>query len=411
MKLRRPTSVARASARAGRAAGLAAAVCACMWFSAVRAEQAPAPDAPEPAGRAIEHPPSDPAALNSEAEAAKRARAALKRHLVTTAASVLALEARLTRMEEALPVLEREERGAARALAGRRGEVVRLLAALQRLARRPAHSPVGARSEPIGVWRGRLLLGVAMPALERDARDLRDELRTLASLRDRLAKQRSEYDHATRSLAEERRVLAGLVGIRAGRGTRLREAAGSTPPEGSIQSIGELIDRLTTARRATRLRPGDLVPTGAEPETAAAPAPEAPGVSSDAESRLPAVGPVVGRFGDREGTGWTAQGITVRTRPSGQVVAPRAGTVVFAEPYLDYGELLIIDHGEGYHVLLAGLGRLDARVGDDLVSGEPIGIMGSETGNADRLYIELRRGGRPIDPLPWLTENSDKVGG
>ena len=97
--------------------------------------------------------------------------------------------------------------------------------------------------------------------------------------------------------------------------------------------------------------------------------------------------------------------------PSGQVVAPRSGRVVFAEPFLDYGELLIIDHGGGYHALLAGLERLDARVGDELVSGEPIGLMGSDAGTPRRLYIELRRGGRPVDPLPWLTENSDKVGG
>ena len=382
-----------------------------MWVSAAGAEQVPAPDASDRAGPPIAHPPSDPAVLKNEAEAEKRARIALKLHLVTTATSVLALEARLTGLEETLPVLEREERAAALALAGQRGEVVRLLAALQRLARRPAHIPLGALPEPIGALRGRLLLSVALPALRRDARDLLDELRTLASLRDRLATKRSEHDQAMRSLAEKRRVLAGLVGIRAGRGTRSSAAAEPTPPEGSIQSIGELIDRLTAARLATRLRPGDLVATGAEPEAGAASAPVAPRATPAIESRMPAIGPVVGRFGDREANGWTAQGITLRTRSSAQVVAPRAGAVVFSEPYLDYGELLIIDHGEGYHVLLAGLERLDARVGDDLVSGEPIGIMGSETGGADRLYIELRRGGRPIDPLPWLTENSDKVGG
>ena len=387
-----------------------------MWFSAARAEQIPPPRAPDEAGRQIEHPPSDPTALNREAEAEKRALTALKRHLVTTAASVLALEARLTAMEEAIPALEREERAAARALAGRRGEVVRLLATLQRLARRPAHIPVGALPEPIGVLRGRLLLELARPALERDARDLLDELRKLASHRGRLAKRRHEHDRAMRSLAEKRQVLAGLVGIRAGRAGRPREAAepgwpDAAAPENGIQSIGELIDRLETARRATRLRPGDLVPTGAGPGAAAASAPMAPRSSPEIRPRLPAVGPVVSHFGDREANGWTAQGIAIRTRSSALVISPRTGTVVFAEPYLDYGELLIIDHGEGYHALLAGLERLDARVGDDLVSGEPIGIMGSGTGSADRLYIELRRGGRPIDPLPWLTENSDKVGG
>ena len=413
MHIPRPIAVAEARAILARVSWLAAAtaaICACMWFSAAHAgvERAPAK-------RPIEHPPSDPTALSSEAEAEKRERIALKQHLVATAVSIVAIEARLTRLEETLPVLEREERAAARALAGRRDEVVRLLAALQRLARRPAHTPVGVLPEPVGVLRGRLLKDLAMPALDRGAQDIAAELKNLASLRDRLAKRRREHHRARRSLAEEQRVLAGLIAIRAGRGAGPREEAepaqpAAAAPEGGIRSIGELIDRLTSARRETRLRPGDLVPTGSQRGAAAAPASAAPALPPVATPHLPAVGHVVARFGDPEKNGWTAQGITIRTRSSAQVVAPRAGTVVFAEPYLDYGELLIIDHGEGYHALLAGLERLDARVGDDLVSGEPIGIMGSETGGADRLYIELRRGGRPIDPLPWLTENRDKVG-
>ena len=335
---------------------------------------------------------------------------------MATATSVIRLEARLTELEETLPRLEGEERIAAAALAGRRDEVVRLLAALQRLARRPADGRILAMQDPLTMLRGRLLLGTAKPALARDARDLAAELGQLASLRDLIARQRRQQDDAVRRLAEERRVLAGLVEIRSGRSARPAEAGEATPSgthelARQIQSIDELIDRLARARHATRLRPEDLVPAGPEAKPAPSDAHMLLKTARIPASRLPAAGPVIGRFGKPEDNGWTAQGITIATRSSAQVVAPRAGTAVFAEPFLGYGELLIIDHGEGYHVLLAGLERLDARVGDDLVSGEPIGVMGSDAGAADRLYIELRRGGRPIDPLPWLTENSDKVGG
>ena len=399
-----------------RAATIAV-VFACMSLAAAHAlaQKAPAEDALR-AGRAIEGARSDPAALNHEAEAENRALNALRQHLVTTAASVLRLEAWLTGLEETLPRLESQERVAAAALAGRRDEVVRLLAALQRLARHPANGRILAMQDPVAMLRGRLLLGTAKPALDRDARDLAAELGQLASLRRLTARQRRQQDGAVRRLAEERRVLAGLVEIRSGRNSKQAEAGEATRSGAhtlthQIQSIEELIDRLARARHATRLRPEDLVPTSPEPGAAPAAAHMLVKKARAPASRLPASGPVIDHFGEPEDNGWTAQGVTIKTRSSAQVVAPRAGTVVFAEPFLGYGELLIIDHGEGYHVLLAGLERLDARVGDDLVPGEPIGVMGSDAGAADRLYIELRRGGRPIDPLPWLTENSDKVGG
>ena len=97
--------------------------------------------------------------------------------------------------------------------------------------------------------------------------------------------------------------------------------------------------------------------------------------------------------------------------PATEVVAPLAGTVVFAGPFKGYGKLLIIKHGRGYHTLLAGLARIEARVGDKLLSGEPIGAMATQAGIANQLYLELRHSGRPINPLPWLAANNDKVSG
>ncbi len=389
---------------------------AALDASHARDETAPALDPNDRAEEAIGHAHSDPAALSHEAEAARRALSALKRHLVSTASSVLALEDELTRLEDTLPLLDREERAAAASLAGRRNEAARLLAALQRLARRPEHRPVVPLPNAIAVLRGRLLLAAATPSLDRDARGLAADVRKLHSLRRRIAGQRRQHGLAAARLGEERRVLADLVEIRSGRGDGPSEESGAarSGPDGGEQgtrSIEALIDRLARMRRATRLRPKDLVPAGPQTDPAAASPGIRPASRRASASRLPAAGPVIGRFGDPAPSGLATRGVTIRTRSSGQVVAPRAGRVVFAEPFLSYGELLIIDHGEGYHAMLAGLERLDARVGDDLVSGEPVGTMGTGSGVGERLYIELRRGGRPVDPLPWLTENSDKVGG
>ena len=96
-----------------------------------------------------------------------------------------------------------------------------------------------------------------------------------------------------------------------------------------------------------------------------------------------------------------SKGLTIAARPGATVVSPFDGTVIaFAGPFRGYGELLIIEHTEGYHTLLAGLGRIDGTVGQRVLAGEPVGLMGDE--KAAALYVELRRDGQPINPLPWL---------
>ena len=403
--------------RAFRPAAAFAVLSALALFPAVSATAATVPggDTLDRAKRALERARANPAAPEHGVEAEQRALSALKQQLVTIAASVLELEARLVATEEAIPPLEAEERAVAKALADRRIDAPRLLSALQRLARRPAAPfPVGPGERNDSIH-GRLLLKAAIPALAAEARGLGAVVRRLASLRGRIAGLRGRHGRAVRRLDEERRVLASLVEIRSERLRRSGEAGansdrGPDAPARRIESIETLIDRLARARENTRLRPGGLarVPSEDLAARAALPATDKDPVRPD--SRFPAAGPVIVRFGEPAENGRTAEGTTIRTRPSALVVAPAPGTAVFAESFLDYGELLIIDHGEGYHVLLAGLERLDARVGDELVSGEPIGLMGSDAGAPHRLYIELRRGGRPVDPLPWLTENSDKVG-
>ncbi|MFC7692061.1 murein hydrolase activator EnvC family protein [Paeniroseomonas aquatica] len=115
---------------------------------------------------------------------------------------------------------------------------------------------------------------------------------------------------------------------------------------------------------------------------------------------MPVQGQVVREFG-AAGEGGAARGLTIQAGAGARVVSPCGGRAVFAAPFRSFGQLLIVDCGEGYHFVLAGLDRLDAAPGQRLLGGEPVGQLGAGSGRP-ALYLELRRNGRPVDPRGFL---------
>ena len=140
-----------------------------------------------------------------------------------------------------------------------------------------------------------------------------------------------------------------------------------------------------------------------------------PPTQSFAQSRgrlpMPVRGKIVQLYGATDGFGQTSKGIRVETLPNAQVVAPSDGSIMFAGEFRGYGLLLIISHGESYHTLLAGMSEIYGTVGQSVLAGEPVGQMGASQGERPTLYVELRRGGEPINPQPWMAANNGKVSG
>jgi len=108
------------------------------------------------------------------------------------------------------------------------------------------------------------------------------------------------------------------------------------------------------------------------------------------------------------------------SRTGAQVTAPSDGWVVYAGPFRSYGQLLILNAGGGYHVLLAGMERISVDLGQFVLTGEPVAVMGGgpqsaaavATGSSQPvLYIEFRKDGTPVDPTPWWASDSEKVRG
>ena len=345
----------------------------------------------------------------------------------------------MSRLEADLTRLKQGEMDKTQALGQRREQFSQVLMALLRIARNPPEAMVVQPLTSAQMVRSAILLRAAVPEIEQRAASLRRSLLLLAQTRREMDDRRRELATAAVTLGEQRTRLAALMNDK--ETLYHRAVARSTKAEDHVKALAreagdlrELLRRLESDRqarekaarekaaiekakreeadRATAARKEAVTPPSAE--TSAPPAPERPSRPiSQARGTLPypAAGRLTGLYGQAMDTGMTRKGIVIRTRQAAQVVAPHDGRIMFAGPFRGYGRLLIIEHGEGYHSLLAGLGRIDATLGQSVVAGEPVGVMESANGDTAELYVEFRRKGQPINPLPWLAAQKGKVSG
>jgi septal ring factor EnvC (AmiA/AmiB activator) len=348
--------------------------------------------------------------LGLQAEELSAEIARLQADLVAAAERVQEREAELTRLEKTLAALQSLEQEKSKALTSHQGDMTQLLGALQRLSLEPRETLVLGWRSPMDTVVTAQLLGFAVPPIEAKARRLRKDLAEIAALREQALRQRQEIAKATDSLKEARESLRQLVALKSG----LRQTT-----EAERLAAAERVRALTAQADDLRELLAALPPAATpEGEDAAALAAtirlEQPkDLKAFPTKRVGLKPPVSGvlliRFGDEAPDGSSSHGVTFETQPEGQIVAPHDGQIVFRGPFRGYGEILIMEHRGGYHTLLAGLGRTDVVVGQWLLAGEPIGTTESPKGGKARLYIELRRNGRPIDPWPWLEAHISKV--
>ena len=365
--------------------------------------------------------------LNAETQQIEKELMQLRAEMIVAARDTQRHEAAVSRLEEELTGLVQKEAARRTDLVARRLELGMTLMALQRLAVRPPQALLVTPNDLNDVVRSGLLLRTAIPRMDGRAATIRAELADLAQLQEDIKARRNELAGAGSQLNAERRRMADLADQKAGLLQETRGALDDTTKRvdqlvRNATDLADLLAKLNERGRAQRAL--DKARPRPKPTLALAaprrppPAPVAVTRISQARGNLivPASGRIVLRFGERNEFGSTAKGITFVTRPGAQVVAPYDGLVVFADRFRQYGLILIIEHGEGYHSLMAGLARVDATVGQWVLGGEPVGVT---TGAPDqikpetnsKLYVEFRRQGQPINPLPWLAVSKKKVRG
>jgi septal ring factor EnvC (AmiA/AmiB activator) len=394
--------------------------------------------------RALKNAKKRAAKLALDAKLSEAGLRALRQHLIAIAARTHDRATTVTQIENRIVDLSKREYAKKKSLRSQRGKLASLIAALQRIA---THSPtalIALPAAPADTIRSALLLRGTVPAITARARTLAEDLKALTEVRTTLIGTRLQLDTERKSLQQERAVLKSLIirKARALKGTRSahQKAAKKADQLGlDASSLRDLVTRLGTEREvARRKEERDRKATEAlarqiqlreekaraaaqkivksrkkrERSLAALSSPDKPRIRVPASRTgyLPVPGRIIHRF--RALTGGTrSDGITIRSGPGATVTASRGGIVVFAGPFKGLGNLLIIEHRDAYHLLLAGLARIDAAVGENVLAGEPVGTMSATGPAAPTLYLELRRKGQPVNPTPWLASRQNRKNG
>lgn len=330
--------------------------------------------------------------------------------LIEIARDIQVAEGNVSRLEVRISTLEANMADKRISLLANNDNIVELIAAVERLSKRPAVLALLKPGDALTTARSTSLMASLIPAIDAKATKLRADLTQLAQIQTQLSDERFNLKNGLEDLTKNQQNLASLFERRRAEAGQANSRAQALARElktfsDEASSLRELIAKLE--QQAANQR--SLAARRDTPRTIERPFSSLGKALSQLKGQLPypAIGTISQRFGARDGVG-NAKGIRIRTRDNAQVISPYDGSVVFAGPFRNYGLLLIIDHGDGYHSLLAGFDTLQSAVGQWVLMGEPIGTMPSRASQTEggELYLELRRGGTAINPLPWLQKQT-----
>src|SRR4051812_527844 len=377
------------------------------------------------------------ARLKAELDSIGEDRRKLNALLLDSAARTRTAEDRIASAEGRLKALEGNAGTIRRSLASRKAVISEVLAALQRLGHRPPPALMVSPEDALQSVRTAILLGAVLPDMKTEVDTLIADLSELVRVRTEIAAERDSLGRDLAVLSQETTRMTVLVQERQRRQAETEKALDAERGRAvqlarQADNLKDLIDRIeqgiATSAGAAAAAQADTAKPAVDPKNSLAalndPGRLSPAIAfASARGRipLPLSGVRIRDFGMPDGLGGTEKGISVASRAGAQVTAPADGWVVYAGPFRSYGQLLILNAGGGYHILLAGMERISVDLGQFVLTGEPIAAMGRgpqsaaavATGTSQPvLYIEFRKDGAPVDPSPWwAAKDSEKVRG
>jgi len=372
--------------------------------------------------------------LREEITAIENDRERLRADLIAAARRERQLDEEIRRVEARLAQLEASEDRGRAALRKRRAVMAEVLMALQRMGRTPPPAILSRPEDALAAIRGSILAGAVLPDIRIQAEGLAADLAELTQLTARIRADRDSLKVSYTALGEERTRINLLVATKQTQGEQTQAALASEQTKaeelaGAQRNVEELIAALASEAQAER--------EGANRNEAPAHVPD-PANREEAERRLadtsrmsaavrfgdakglltyPVAGDKVLGFGDPDEFGGKSQGVSLAARPGSLVLAPADGKVVYSGPFRSYGQILILDAGDNYHIVMTGMEQVNVQLAQFVLAGEPVAVMGAtklaSIGNVDHtsaqpiLYVEFRKDGNVIDSAPWWAQATD----
>ncbi|RRH78445.1 murein hydrolase activator EnvC family protein [Falsigemmobacter faecalis] len=314
--------------------------------------------------------------------------------------TIQAYETGLSTLREALRQATIRETALQMRFEAKRERVSKLLGVLSGMDPDPTPLLMLHPSGPVGTARSGMMLAEITPAMQAEVETLRAELKEVSELRALQKSAGATLQRGLEAAQVARTQLSQAIAARSPLPKRFTE-----DPERLKLMIS---DADTLDALATGLAP-DLLANTELTEFAA----------SQGKLVLPVLGQVLRQFGEPDAAGIERPGLVIATRPQALVTAPWPSTIRYVGPFLDYGNVMILEPGAGYLLVLAGLGTIYGGVGDIVPGNAPVGLMGGADGTGDllqggsestgrtgseTLYMELRQGGQPVDPGEWFAD-------
>ncbi len=366
--------------------------------------------------------------LQRETQTLASESAELQAKLIDAGKNVQQAEKRLTRSEGEINELSKQEAQIRVALNENRGKIAQMLAVMQRMGREPPPVMMTKRDDALRMVRSAMILASFFPGFKDKADELAETLRDLNTI---IGKSRREHQKLAAAQTDFARLKSEIDGLLRQKREKLltnedrieQLKVAASRHSRAVTNFRELLKRLDqeVAKRSKlaeyeaelkRLGPAIELKPSVKKAAFVSPGRLKPAVPFEKTKGLlpfPAQGKRLKSFGFQDEVGGKSEGIYVETRQAAQITSPSDGWVIYAGEFRSYGQLLIINAGGGYHILLAGLDQIYSNVGQFVLAGEPVAAMGKGPqlalgGVQSRnpvLYIEFRKDARPVNPDPW----------
>ena len=348
----------------------------------------------------------------------------MDKNSISLAKEIQENESKISKLEEELAKLEGDVKIKEKDFIEENNSLILMIASLQNMSLNPSESVILQPHSPVDIIRSAILLRETIPFINEKSSSLKVDLDILYNKKQKIESNVKEIQTRQKSLEKQQSNMKDLLKKK----SKLRKEVASKGAE--TQKIAESLsskakdlrdlleklerqkelerkkreeaERLAQIKKQQELNQNKVAQTVDSKTHDTIKQQTKGGRFEKAKGSLtrPCAGPVVTEYGQAISNGVTSKGIIYKTRPMAQVIAPYDGTVIFSGPFKGYGNIIIVEHGDGYLSLLAGLGDIDCEVGQMLLAGEPVGTM--PQGNDTKLYLEIRKNRQPINPRPWV---------